>query len=79
MKKIFVNLSIVVFLTGFLTISHTVIAQEPPHPPTSGHGQPGNQNPTNGGAPVGEGLFILLALGLTRAGYKSSVEKKDSE
>jgi len=38
-------------------------AQEPPHPPSSGHGQNGNQPPPGGGAPIDGGISILLALG----------------
>lgn len=79
MKKIFIYTGAIILLTGFILTSSVGIAQEPPHPPTSGHGQSGNQNPTNGGAPLGEGLVILAALGLARAGYKSSALTRKSE
>ncbi|MBK7212927.1 MAG: hypothetical protein IPH88_06450 [Bacteroidales bacterium] len=53
-------------------------AQEPPHPPTTGHGTRGNQNP--GSAPIDGGLSILLALGLAYGTKKVSVlKKRDSE
>ncbi|MBK7173177.1 MAG: hypothetical protein IPH84_08075 [Bacteroidales bacterium] len=45
------------------------MAQEPPHPPTTGHGVTGNQSP-GGTAPVGGGISILLALGAMYAGKK---------
>ncbi|MBK7030716.1 MAG: hypothetical protein IPH45_16575 [Bacteroidales bacterium] len=79
MKKIAIKSSLVLLLFALVLYVRTSSAQEPPHPPTSGHGQAGNQNPTNGGAPVGEGVLILSILGLLRAGYKSSGLKKDSE
>jgi hypothetical protein len=63
------NISMSLFLTLFITISivftTSVLAQDPPPPPSGGHGSGGNQVP-GGGAPIGEGLLILTALG---AGY----------
>jgi hypothetical protein len=82
MKKLFVNISIVILLTGIITISNAVKAQEPPHPPSSGHGQSGNQNPTNGGAPVGEGTVILSLLAgiyILKGKVLNRENKSDSE
>lgn len=42
-----------------LNFATPVVAQDPPPPPT--HGETGNV--PGGGAPVGEGLVILVALG----------------
>ena len=50
-------------LIVFLILSLNLSAQ--PDPPSSGHGQSGDQ-PNGGGAPIGGGLLILLGLG---AGY----------
>jgi hypothetical protein len=63
----FLKLFIVMLL--FLSIP-VMNAQEPPHPPTVGHGVKGNQSPGN--APVGGGteIFLLLAAAyaVTRKG-----------
>jgi hypothetical protein len=53
----------------FLLVVPPSMAQEPPHPPTTGHGVNGNQSP-GGTAPVGSGISILLALGAMYAGKK---------
>lgn len=56
MKRIIVTLTL--FL--FLSISFNAMAQQAPPPPPA-HGAIGNNN-TGGGAPIGSGLFVLLAL-----------------
>jgi hypothetical protein len=50
-------------------------AQEPPHPPTTGHGVNGNQSP-GGTAPIDGGLGILIALGVAFGTRKLIKEKK---
>lgn len=56
-----------------------VFAQVPP-PPPSGHGSGGNV-PAGGGAPVGSGIGILLALGAAYGGRKvyRAIINKDEE
>lgn len=54
----------------FVVVTMTSIASSPPPPPPA-HGASGNQC-TTGGAPVGEGLFILLGLAGLYGGYKLS-------
>jgi hypothetical protein len=45
-----------------LTTIHTIsIAQPPPPPPNGGHGI-GTNSPPGGGAPVGDGMFLLLGF-----------------
>ena len=61
-----VSFVIVLLLGG---MSH-VKAQDPPHPPTQGHGNNGNQQP-GGSAPLDGGLTILLALGLSYGARKT--------
>jgi hypothetical protein len=51
-----------VFVLSLLTSTISVNAQEPPHPPTIGHGANGNQAPA--GAPLDGGIGVLLALGI---------------
>jgi hypothetical protein len=62
MKAIFKILTIAVF---FLMFNGVANAQAPPPPEGSG-GQSGSGNVPGGGAPIGSGLVVLLALG---AGY----------
>lgn len=62
MKKLAIKTSLLLSIMLALFCIKPVLAQEPPHPPSSGHGQAGNQNPTNGSAPVGEGTVILSLL-----------------
>ncbi len=56
-------------LLFMITLSLGLFAQVPPPPPEGGHGQSGNQEP-GGGAPIGSGLGILLALGAAYGGRK---------
>jgi hypothetical protein len=72
----------IIFLTTALmliliAIIPPAMAQEPPHPPTIGHGQKGNQNPGN--APVGSGILILISLGMTYAGKKVLQRNEDDQ
>ncbi len=66
MKKIAV-LFILLLMTG---ISGLVMGQpgDPPANPTSPNG--GGNGPVGGGAPIGSGLVILLALGAGYSGKK---------
>ena len=61
MKAIFKILTI----TIFLLVSAIAMGDSPPPPPPGG-GQGGTGNVPGGGAPIGSGLIILMALG---AGY----------
>jgi len=73
MKKYFTT-SISVFLLLFiLTFATPVMAGAPPPPPPA-HGTGGNVE--GGGAPIGEGLIILVALGAAY-GYKKWNDKKE--
>jgi hypothetical protein len=66
MKKIFTkSIASIILLTG-LMLSFPVFADDPPPPPT--HGEVGDI--PGGGAPIGEGLLILAALGVAYGGYK---------
>jgi len=67
MKIIFTkSIASIILLTG-LMLSFPVFADDPPPPPT--HGEVGDI-PAGGGAPIGEGLLILAALGAAYGGYK---------
>ena len=77
--KSFVKLLIT---AAFLFLSTNLLqAQAPPHPnngaaPSSG----GGNTPVGAGAPVADGQFILLALGLAYAGRKwYEMSKKEVE
>jgi hypothetical protein len=53
------------------------IAQEPPHPPTIGHGNKGNA--PAGNARIGDGASILVAFALAYAYQKYSRRKKKNK
>ncbi len=55
-------------ITAFLLIVNGLLAQVPPPPPAD-HGGSGNA-PAGGGAPIGSGIGILLALGAAYGGRK---------
>ena len=59
MKKILIAL---IFATVITLAGNALLAQGVPPPPPSGHGTNTNQ-PAGGGAPIGSGVGILLALG----------------
>jgi hypothetical protein len=63
---------LVIFASLFLTLSFSVPvnAQEPPHPPSSGHGMHSNQPAGGSSAPLDGGLRILLAMGFYAGGRK---------
>ena len=54
---------------------HTVSVAHPPPPPPGGHGNTGN-TPPGGGAPVGEGMYFLLALAGIYGAHKIYQMKK---
>ncbi len=65
-------------LIAFTLLSVGAFAQVPP-PPPSGHGSGGNQPASGGGAPVGSGIGILMALGAAYGGKKVYQEYKSSK
>jgi hypothetical protein len=69
MKHYLKILKIFAILTVLLSIHTGSIAQPPPPPPSGGHGGVGNA-PPGGGAPVGEGMFILIGLAGLYGGKK---------
>jgi hypothetical protein len=66
----------IIFLLAVFAIVPTAVAQEPPHPPTTGHGQLGNQNPNGPSAPIDGGLSILIVLTAAYGGRKINKGKK---
>jgi hypothetical protein len=59
MKNKFQILKVIITLALYLSINVVSEAQPPPPPPSGGHGLGGN-NPPGAGAPIGEGMFLLL-------------------
>jgi len=59
------------------TLSLGLLAQDPPDPPDTGHGQSGDQDP-GGNAPIGSGLLILLGMSAAYGGRKVYKLKKES-
>lgn len=68
-KNIFRN-SIIIIL---FIIPFSLFSQGDPPPPPPGHTETGN---TNGEAPIGSGLFILIGLGAVYGGKKINDLKK---
>ena len=66
----------VLTIAFFMLTAIPVFADDPPPPPPLEHGQNGNQ-PPGGGAPIGEGLAILLTMGAAYGYKKFKQAKKD--
>ena len=67
MKKIIIT---ALFIISLSFTSADLLAQGAPPPPPGGHGETGNQPAEGGGAPIGGGLGVLLALGAAYGGRK---------
>ncbi|NOU46799.1 MAG: hypothetical protein HOO86_07030 [Bacteroidales bacterium] len=67
MKK---NIIKLMLIAGFLFTGLILTAQIPPPPPGGGHDLGGNQPNDGGGAPIDNGLGILLTLGAVYGGKK---------
>lgn len=67
----------IILLVSILSLSPLFLKGQngDPPPPPGEHGQNGNQ-PPGGGAPVGEGLIVLLLLS-TGYGMKKRLSKKN--
>ncbi len=63
-----------IILIAFVPITSSAQNGDPP-PPPSEHGQNGNQVP-GGGAPIGDGLLMLLAMGTVYGLRKRITGKK---
>ena len=57
-RSLFVFIRIIFFLALIVSVSPAMA--DPPLPPAQ-HGNSGNQ-PADGGAPIGDGMFLLIAL-----------------
>ena len=62
----------IILLAFLIVISFSLSAQAPPPPPSSGNddGKNGFVGGSDGGAPIGNGTFILLTLAAVYAGRK---------
>jgi hypothetical protein len=67
----------IILTITFVVGSSVLLAQVPPPPPGGGHG--GNDNQPGGGAPIGSGIGILLALGAAYGGKKVYRAFKNAE
>ncbi len=76
MKKVILTFAVSLAL---VLAGNVLLAQGPPPPPGSGHNQSGNQTPQGGGAPLGSGIGILLALGAAYGGHKAVKAWKSEE
>ena len=65
------------FIVLFLSVG--LMAQTPPHPPSTGHGQTGNQAPGTPGAPIGSGIALLIGLGAAYGAKKTLNASKQEE
>jgi hypothetical protein len=66
-------------MAAFMVIAPLLMfAQQPPHP--NGGFDPGAGNgPVGGGATIGSGLFILLAMGLAYAAHKYYIIRSNTK
>ena len=69
MKTHFRILPAFILIALFISIHTVSFAQPPPPPPGGGHGQGGNQ-PPGAGAPIGDGMFLLIGLAGLYGGRK---------
>jgi len=65
--KILITLIVLSFVFGVNTVSFS--QPPPPPPPSVGHGRAGNA-PADAGAPIGEGMFLLIGMAGLYAGHK---------
>jgi len=68
--KIYFKLLKFLFALALLFSVHNVSMSQPPPPPSGGHGLDSNQAPMAGGAPIGDGMFLLLSLAGLYGGKK---------
>lgn len=73
MKKIIFNL---LLAFGLILFGFAALGQVPD--PPGGHGQTGDQ-PAGGGAPIGSGLTLLIALGVAYGARKTYFAWKNLE
>ena len=76
MKKIFKILTIISLMTVTMLFAPETKADAPP--PPQDHGESGNQ-PAGGGAPIGGGLILLVAMGLGYGARKVYSSMRNSE
>jgi len=77
MKKIFCNITLILFfLLGSATINNVLADDPAPPPPPGEHGASGDQG---GGAPIDGGLSILFVLGAAYGAKKIYAVKKEKE
>jgi hypothetical protein len=69
MRKHFKLLKVLLAFTVLFSIHAVSFSQPPPPPPSVGHGAPGN-SPPGAGAPIGEGMFLLIGLAGLYGGKK---------
>lgn len=78
MKKPCNTLIACILLSLLITSTTILFAQPPPPPPSEGHGLE-NDGPPGAGAPIGEGLFLLIGIAGLYAGKKLFDQRKKSE
>lgn len=69
MKNKFRILKAFITLALYLSINAVSVAQPPPPPPNGGHGL-GSNSPPGAGAPIGDGVFLLVGLAGLYGGKK---------
>ena len=83
MKKHFIIFRSLLLLAFVFTLQNVSFSQPPP-PPSTNHGSQGNAPPGggDGGAPIGDGLFFLVAMAGLYGGkkiYDSRKTTRESE
>lgn len=78
MKKIINNLLKAFVIVLMVSIAYSSEAQPPSTPPGGVSGTGNSSNNSQGGAPIGGGLGILLAMGAAYGGKKLFDARKES-
>ncbi len=81
MKRI-KSLSLIIIFVLMIFVSKISFAQAPPPPPSTpeGHGLAGNKDPGKGsGAPIGDGLYLLVGLAIGFYGVKYIIGSPQSK
>jgi hypothetical protein len=72
-RNLILSFMIAVMLSGYC--SQVATAQEPPHPPNSGHGMGGNHSP-GGNAQLTDGIGILIAFAIAYSYRRYTISRK---
>lgn len=74
-KKVMLLTAFLTVVLNFTILTETYAQDDPAPPPAGGHDGTDNKGPSNGGAPVGGGIGILLAASVFYTARKIAKNK----